>query len=293
MGYNSKNSNMEKKLIYVSDHQINYSKRVFNLLRRMYEDRRFISKLSVDEYIKKNKIKIRLRNVMEFINPKDDEHKQFSVDVCVKHINKLIGKKEYNKLNDSDWSEWESQHHYNWKKQIAKTEIITNEVVKSIRKGKYHEIVDQIKKNVKKHKIMIHGKFPYGEWELMVKNDNNKIIYHEKSDGLWVMNTYDDDNYLVLQENSNGVWEKWVYDDKLDNKKKKALLRKENSYGQWSKYQYNNFGNIIYYEKHDGFNKKWIYNENQELIEERINDDEPPTNENDTEHQMLFDTGLV
>ena len=46
----------------------------------------------------------------------------------------------------------------------------------------------------------------------VIRNDNGKIIYIEKSDGDWVKREYDDKGNLIYHEDSDGYWRKMEYD---------------------------------------------------------------------------------
>jgi hydroxymethylpyrimidine pyrophosphatase-like HAD family hydrolase len=46
----------------------------------------------------------------------------------------------------------------------------------------------------------------------VIRNENGKIIYIEKSDGDWVKREYDDKGNNIYQERSDGYWNKWEYD---------------------------------------------------------------------------------
>jgi len=79
-----------------------------------------------------------------------------------------------------------------------------------------------------------------------IKDNNDKVIYREYSDGYWIKREYDDESNVIYSENSKGYWIKNEYDDASH------LIYHEDSNGYWSKHEYDDEGNEIYYEYSGG-----------------------------------------
>ena len=79
-----------------------------------------------------------------------------------------------------------------------------------------------------------------------VKNENNKLIYEEHSDGFWVRWEYDSNGNETYKEDSDGKWEKREYDDRGNE------IYFENSSDFWIKRAFDENNNKIYVEDSQG-----------------------------------------
>ena len=79
-----------------------------------------------------------------------------------------------------------------------------------------------------------------------IKDENEKNIYWENSNGFWRKSEYDSDGNLIYFEDSDGDWFKYEYDCNGKN------IYYESSYGYWFKKEYDLKGNVIYYENSYG-----------------------------------------
>ena len=95
-----------------------------------------------------------------------------------------------------------------------------------------------------------------GKW---VRNENNKVIYHEFKDGKWVKYEHDSKGNRTYEEYSNGSRYKTTYE-----KRKKVLTIGVNSDGDksWTRYKYNKWGKTMWELHNDGRFDWWGFYDN-------------------------------
>jgi len=84
------------------------------------------------------------------------------------------------------------------------------------------------------------------DFPFLIKNKNNKEIYHEDSNGYWIKREYNLNGKQIYCEDSDRYWIKREYDQ---NGKE---IYCEYSDGFWYKHEYDQNGNEIYSENSEG-----------------------------------------
>jgi YD repeat-containing protein len=83
-------------------------------------------------------------------------------------------------------------------------------------------------------------------WNKSEYDSNNKLIYHEISNGYWFIQKYNSEGKRIYHEDSKGYREKIKYDSKGNQ------IYFEDSDGYWEKQEYDSNGKLIYHEDSDG-----------------------------------------
>lgn len=84
------------------------------------------------------------------------------------------------------------------------------------------------------------------EFPFEIKDNNDNVIYREKSSGYWFKSEYDSNGNETYCENSKGAWYKKEYDSNGNE------IYFEDSDGFWCKREYDGRGNKVYLESSDG-----------------------------------------